>query len=60
MPRQLFDDTLTPFGGLDLGTDIGTNLPIQLDQRGVDSLIGALAGAFDEAGDFGEVRSLRG
>jgi hypothetical protein len=56
----LFDDTLTPFGGLDLGTDIGTNLPIQLDQRGVDSLIGALAGAFDEAGDFGEVRSLRG
>ena len=56
---QLFDDTLAPFSGFDLGTEMGAHLPVQLDQRGVDSLIGPLAGAFDEAGDFGEIGGIR-
>ena len=35
----MFDYAFATFGGFNLGAEISTHLPVQLDQRGVHGLI---------------------
>ena len=47
MLRQLRDHAVAPFGGGDLAADDGADLPVQIDQRGIDGLHRALTGSDD-------------
>ena len=46
---QPVDDGIAPLGGLNPGTDVFANLPIQIDQRRIDCLKGSLPRDIDES-----------
>ena len=48
MVSQLINHAITPLSGSNLAADDAPNLPIQVNEFGVDGLVGALAGSFDK------------
>ena len=54
-PRSPGHHTIAPLRLPNFAADGLADLPVQLDQAGVDGLHGALAGGADERGDFVKV-----
>lgn len=58
--RELVDDALAPIRRLDLPADDGADLPIEIDQGGVDGLDRPQLGGRDQLCDLDEPRSTDG
>ncbi|MNE74409.1 hypothetical protein D3C80_1704880 [compost metagenome] len=52
MHSQLTDHGITPFGILQLAADIGTHLPVQLDQLGIHRLHSLAPGTLNQCKHF--------
>ncbi|MNL11784.1 hypothetical protein D3C87_1326330 [compost metagenome] len=52
MRGQLPDYGITPFSVFQLSTDVSADLPVQLDQLGIDCLNGLLSGTVNQRKDF--------
>ncbi len=55
MLRQLLDHPFAPLGRFNLGAQLSANLPVQLNQAGIDSLICTLACGISQLGNFGKI-----
>jgi hypothetical protein len=53
--RQLVHDTIAPLRGLDFPADVLAELPIETNELGVDSLVGAPSSPFDQREHFVEL-----
>jgi hypothetical protein len=51
---QCIHHAIAPFCCLDLIADVSTDLPVQVNQCGIDGLIGVLTGGGDQVDDFGK------
>lgn len=51
---QFRNNGISPLGCREFGTDHLTHLPVQLDERRIDGLIGALLGRCDKYNHFRE------
>jgi len=57
---KFHNHALAPFSAGDFPAQVLANLPVEVDEGGVDCLVGSLAGGGDEIEDLAEVRNWCG
>ena len=57
---EIVHHSFTPFGAGDFPAQVLADLPVEVDENGIDRLVGALAGGGDEIEDLVEVGGRSG